>query len=68
MIESLKGIRKIRFALRNKGKSGGGRAIYILMVSDDIAVMLFAYTKNEQADLTPAQRKAVLKLREEFEP
>ena len=67
VIEGLKGVRKIRFGLRNKGKSGGGRAIYFLMVSDDVAVMLFAYTKKEQGDLTPAQRKAVLKMLEEFE-
>ena len=67
VIEGLKGMRKMRFGLRNRGKSGGGRAIYFLMVADDVAVMIFAYTKNEQKDLTPAQRKAALKLMEEFD-
>ncbi|MBN9044225.1 MAG: hypothetical protein J0H18_01000 [Rhizobiales bacterium] len=67
VIEGLKGMRKMRFGLRNRGKSGGGRAIYFLMVTDEIAVMIFAYTKNEQKDLTQAQRKAALKLLEEFD-
>jgi len=67
VIEGLKGMRKMRFGLRNRGKSGGGRAIYFLMVADEIAVMIFAYTKNEQKDLTPAQRKAALKMMEEFD-
>eukprot|EP01133_Synstelium_polycarpum_P028062 gene28062-33975_t len=56
VIQGLEGLRKIRFALGNKGKSGGGRAIYYVMVTDDLAIMLFAYRKSEQADLTPDQR------------
>lgn len=59
VIVGLGGVRKVRFALRNKGKSGGGRAIYLLMLDDDTAVMLAAYAKNEKADLTPADRKAL---------
>ena len=35
---------------RGKGKRGGGRAIYVLMVSEDLAIMIMAYTKNEQSD------------------
>lgn len=67
VIEGLRGVRKMRFALRKKGKSGGGRAIYFLMVADEIALMITAYAKNEQSDLTPAQRKAILALLEELE-
>lgn len=72
VIEGLRGIRKMRFALRKKGKSGGGRAIYFLMVAVEaedewVAVLLTAYAKNEQSDLTPAQRKAILALLEELE-
>ena len=51
---------------RGKGKRGGGRAIYVLMVSEDLAIMIMAYTKNEQSDLTQHQRKAILSLLEEF--
>lgn len=60
LIQGLEGLRKIRFAIGNKGKSGGGRAIYYLLITDDLAVMIFAYRKSEQADLTPGQRKAAL--------
>lgn len=67
VIEGLRGVRKIRFALRNKGKSGGGRAIYLLMVGDDLAILLTAYAKNEKSDLTPADRKAILSVLKEIE-
>jgi hypothetical protein len=60
------GLRKIRFALGNKGKRGGGRAVYFLMVSDDVAVMIFAYAKSAQEDLTAEQRKAALALLKEM--
>lgn len=52
VIPGLGGIRKLRFGLGNRGKRGGGRAIYFLVLADDVAVMIFAYAKNEQEDLT----------------
>lgn len=60
VIPGLSGIRKMRFKLGNKGKRGGGRAIYFLLVADDLAFMLFAYAKNEQEDLTKDQKRAAL--------
>ncbi len=66
VIPGLGGMRKIRFGIGNRGKRGGGRAIYFLIVSDDMAVMLLAYAKNEQEDLTKEQRKAVLALMKEI--
>lgn len=66
VIPGLNGIRKVRFGLGNKGKRGGGRAIYFLIVADDVAIMLFAYAKNEQEDLTKEQRKAALEILKEF--
>jgi len=66
VIPGLGGIRKVRFGLGTKGKRGGARAIYFLMVADDVAVMLFAYAKNEQEDLTKDQRKAALEIMKEF--
>lgn len=51
------GARKIRFAGREKGKSGGYRVV-TYWGGDDIPVFLLAlYAKNEQADLTPKERK-----------
>lgn len=69
VIRGLRGLRKIRFALpsRRIGKSGGGRAIYILIEAGDALVLLMAFTKNEKADLTPEDRKALLKIVEALE-
>ncbi len=66
VVPGLDGIRKLRFGLAGRGKRGGGRAIYFLMVADDVAVMLFAYSKAAQEDLTPDQRKAALALLKEM--
>jgi hypothetical protein len=66
VIPGLGGVRKIRFGLSGRGKRGGGRAIYFLMMDNDTAVMLFAFAKNEQEDLTSDQRRAALALIEEL--
>lgn len=63
VIPGLGGLRKVRFGI---GKRGGGRAIYFLMIADDVAVMVFAYAKNEQEDLTTEQRKAALEIMKEL--
>lgn len=62
VIPDMMGLRKLRFGFGGRGKRGGGRAVYFLMVSDDTAVMVFAYAKSSQEDLTPDQRKAALDL------
>jgi len=50
------GARKIRFAGKGKGKSGGYRVI-TYWGGEDIPVFLLAlYAKNERADLTPRER------------
>lgn len=67
VIPGLSGIRKLRFGLGNQGKRGGGRAIYFLMLTEDAALMIFAYAKNEQEDLTSEQRKAALALIKEMD-
>lgn len=66
VIPGLAPIRKIRFGFGGRGKRGGGRAIYFLMVSDDLAVMLFAYAKNDREDLTTEQRAVALEILKEF--
>ena len=59
-IEGTGGARKIRFAARGKGKSGGVRAIYYYYTEAMPLFALFLYGKNEQADLSPEQRKLVV--------
>lgn len=53
------GVRKVRFAARGKGKSGGARVIYYVVDDDSPVFALLIYGKNERADLTAGQRAAV---------
>ncbi len=56
------GLRKLRWSASGRGKRGGARVIYYWFVSDDVILMLFAFPKNEQADLTPDQLKQLKKI------
>jgi hypothetical protein len=53
------GVRKVRFAAKGRGKSGGVRVIYYFYDQDVPIYALLIYAKNERADLTPEQRKSV---------
>lgn len=64
VIKGMNGVRKLRFAFGGKGKSGGGRAIYLVIRVRDAAYLLLAYAKSHQSDLSNAQRRAVLSLLE----
>jgi hypothetical protein len=66
MIQGLRGVRKARFRIGNRGKSGGGRAIYYVLTVDNAIVMLAAYAKSKKEDLTPDDRKAILRALEEL--
>ena len=56
------GLRKLRWSASGRGKRGGARVIYYWFVSDNVILMLFAFSKNEQADLTPDQLKQLKKI------
>lgn len=56
------GLRKLRWSASGRGKRGGARVIYYWLVSDEVILMLFAFFKNEQADITPDQLKQLKKL------
>jgi mRNA-degrading endonuclease RelE of RelBE toxin-antitoxin system len=51
------GLRKMRWSASGRGKRGGARVIYYWFVSEEVMLMLFAFPKNEQADLTQDQLK-----------
>lgn len=53
------GIRKFRFGAMGKGKSGGVRVIYYFYDQGMPIYALLIYGKNERADLSAEQRKAV---------
>ena len=64
VIEGLAGIRKLRIRLEGRGKSGGGRGIYIDVLEKRRFYLLFAYPKNVQEDLTAEQRKFLRRMAE----
>ena len=67
LIPGTKGLRKIRRPLTGRGKRAGARVIYYHVVSDHQILLLYAYGKNQQGDLTPTQAKQLAHLvREEF--
>ena len=62
VIEGTGGARKIRIQIENRGKSSGGRVIYVDVFEKDKLYLLLAYPKSVQDDLTPDQKKQVRKL------
>jgi mRNA-degrading endonuclease RelE of RelBE toxin-antitoxin system len=56
LIRGTGGLRKIRWMGKGRGKRGGVRIIYYWHVPGDRLLMLLAYAKSEQDDLTPRQR------------
>ena len=61
------GLRKGRWGTSTKGKRGGLRIIYYSDVASETLYMLFAYSKNQQGDLTHDQIRTIARLvREEF--
>ena len=56
------GLRKIRWSISGKGKSGGVRIIYYWVKTKEIILMLLIYSKNEQDDLSIAQMKTLKSL------
>lgn len=53
------GIRKLRAPLPGRGKHGGARVLYLYLEVRGRIYFLLAYAKNEQVDLTSAQKKAL---------
>src|SRR5271169_668221 len=63
LIKGSGGIRKLRWALPGRGKSGGVRVIYFWRVTES-QILMTMYAKNEQANLTTTQVKQLAKLME----
>jgi hypothetical protein len=61
LIPGTGGFRKLRWSdpRRGKGRRGGLRIIYYYFLSDQQIWLMTLYDKNEAADLTPKQKKAL---------
>lgn len=60
------GLRKVRWKLEGRGKSGGVRVIYYWLTADDQIRMLYVYPKGKQENLTAAQLAALRKIVERW--
>jgi mRNA-degrading endonuclease RelE of RelBE toxin-antitoxin system len=56
------GLRKLRWSAGGHGKRGGIRVIYYWFVSHEIILLLLAYPKSEQDDLTTDQLRQLKKI------
>lgn len=57
ILERTGGLRKIRWKLPGTGKRGGVRVIYCWRVAEAQILLLLVYAKSEADDLSPAQKK-----------
>ena len=60
------GLRKVRWKLEGRGKSGGVRVIYYWVTADDQIRMLYAYPKGKQDNLTQEQLALLRKIVERW--
>jgi hypothetical protein len=57
LIQHSGGLRKARIKLAGRGRSGGGRVIYLWLPKVCCFVLFMLYTKSKQANIAPAQLK-----------
>lgn len=66
VIQGTGGLRKIRHAIGNKGKSGSIRVLYVDLVVHEKVYLLTAYTKKQKDNLSDNEKSAVKKLIEKL--
>lgn len=62
LIEGTGGVRKLRWARDGRGKSGGVRVIYYFHSEAMPLYLLTMFAKNERANLSKAERNALVSL------
>ena len=60
-------LRKMRFALPGRGKSGSSRVLYVDFVLAETIYLIFAYPKNEKDNLTDEECRNIKKLIDKIE-
>ena len=66
IIKNSGGIRKLRWALDGRGKSGGARIIYYWATEYDQIYTLLAYPKNEKENLSDKQLQTLKAIVQEW--
>ncbi len=62
VIEGTGGIRKVRFPLENRGKSGSVRVCYTDFAEYEATYLISAFIKKEQENLSDAEKNVLRKL------
>lgn len=62
LIQGAGGLSKLRFALPNKGKSGGVRALYVDFIVQGKTILINCYSKSEKDDITDKEKAIYKKL------
>lgn len=62
VIEGTGGIRKVRFPLENRGKSGSVRVCYTDFAEYEVTYLITAFAKKEQENLSDDEKKVLRKL------
>ena len=62
IMEGTGGIRKVRFPIQNRGKSGSVRVCYTDFSEYEVTYLITAFTKNEQENLTSEEKNVLKKL------
>ena len=55
VIKGSGGLRKVRWKVKRRGKSGGIRTIYYYYQKESLLLMIYVYKKSKTEDLTPKQ-------------
>lgn len=66
LIEGSGGVRKIRWAVRGRGKSGGVRVLYYLVTDKDKILLLDIYSKSDRETVTDNEIRSLRKIAERF--
>lgn len=59
VMEGTAGVRKLRWALDGRGKSGGARVVYLDIVFSEHIYLITAFPKNEKENLSKQERNAM---------
>ncbi len=66
VIQGTGGLRKIRYAIGNKGKSGSIRVLYVDLVIHEKVYLITAYTKNQKDNLSNEEKAIIKKMIEQL--
>lgn len=66
LLQGTGGVRKLRWASKGKGKSGGSRVIYFYYNETIPLFLLTIFGKNEKINLSKAERNELAKLVKEL--